>query len=74
MEVTLLSNFIGVYPLTKTIRRQTQSETKPGQISVQQPDLIRNYNMYMGEVDLHDQTTAPQYAQRNGGGHCGYQF
>ena len=53
-EVTLLSNFTGVYPLTPTIRRQRQSETKPGQISVQQRDLIRNYYMYMGGVDLHN--------------------
>ena len=46
-------------------------------IKLVQPDLIRNYNKYMGGMDLYDnqyQTTAPQYAQRNGAGHCGYQF
>ena len=73
-EVTLLSNLTDVYPLTPTIGRQRQSETKPGQISVQQRDLIRNYNMYMGKVDLHDNAvsnyrTSLTYAQRNGGGH-----
>ena len=47
IEISLLSNFTGVYPLTPTIRRQKQSETKRGQISVQQPALIRNYNIYM---------------------------
>ena len=40
------------YPLIPIITRQRQSETI--QISVQQPDLIRNYNVYLGGLDLHD--------------------
>lgn len=37
-----------------TTRRQKQQEGQPSQITIEQPQLIRQYNMFMGGVDLHD--------------------
>lgn len=53
-EVTLLSNFTGVYPLSATTRKQRQQDNQPSQVIVEQPMLIQKYNSFMGGVDLHD--------------------
>lgn len=53
--VTVASNIFSVEPLA-TVKRYNRKEHKDVQIL--QPDMIKQYNSYMGGVDLHDNAIA----------------
>lgn len=53
--VTVASNNFSVHPLANT-KRYNRKERKDIQIS--QPNMIKQYNSYMGGVDLHDNAIA----------------
>lgn len=66
--VTVASNIFSVEPLANT-KRYNRKERKDVQIL--QPNLIKQYNSYMGGVDLHDNAIANYRTSirgKNGGG------
>lgn len=68
--VTVASNFESVLP-NVFVKRYDRKERKD--ISLPQPNMIAQYNKYMGGVDLHDNAVANYRISirgKNGGGHC----
>lgn len=53
--VTMISNHLSVEPMS-TAKRYNRKEKK--EVNIQQPNVIKVYNKYMGGVDLHDNGVA----------------
>lgn len=53
--VTVISNHFSVEPMS-TAKRYNRKEKK--EVNIQQPNVIKFYNKYMGGVDLHDNGVA----------------
>lgn len=53
--VTLMSTYVGIEP-TDTVRRWDKS--KKEHVQVPRPNIVREYNKYMGGIDLHDSLVA----------------
>lgn len=54
-SVSLISTFIGVHPMD-TVKRWSQSEKKF--VNIDRPQIVKNYNLNMGGVDLNDMLVA----------------